>query len=270
MSFGQFLRAFPLEDIRILSRAQGLEYADGRTVEALVAVWDREAEVYDHQGHYSEVIQRGAFDKAINDARPQGSRSSWNVGVFYNHGMNLHGGASDRGSVPIGSPIDIRADDAGLVTVTRYNQTALAEEILETIRSGDITGHSFTGRIIKSDPLRPPRNGFRPSANGDLVRVRRLEMGLREYGPTPFPAYAETEVLSVRSFLPSTQQLEDDLDPEPADSGTSGDPEAAPDEPPAAEAEHSGRDEELSRLRLMQHIAMVRRTRPGLSRPREE
>src|SRR6266545_341709 len=53
-----YLRSYPLEDIRILSRAQGAEYADGRTVEAIVVPFDREAEIHDNQGHYREVIDR--------------------------------------------------------------------------------------------------------------------------------------------------------------------------------------------------------------------
>src|SRR5262245_43949882 len=195
-----FLRSYPLEDIRILSRAQGSGYADGRTVEAYVAVFDREAEIHDGQGHYREVIDRTAFNKAIADSRPQGGRTAWRTGVFYNHGMTLHGTPSDRFSVPLGSPVDIRAEERGLLTVTRYNATSLADEILESIRSGDITGHSFTGRIIRSDPERPPRGGYRMGHKG-LTTVRRHELGLGEYGPTPFPAYVDTAVVGVRSLL---------------------------------------------------------------------
>jgi HK97 family phage prohead protease len=271
-----FVRSYPLEDIRILSRAQGVEYSDGRTVEALVAVWDRETEIHDNQGNYVETIGRTAFDKAIRDARPQGSRTAWRTGVFYNHGLSLHGTPSDRFSVPLGSPIDIRPTDHGLVTVTRYNETPLAEEILETIRSGDITGHSFTGRIIKSNPARPPRGGYRRGSRGDLQTVHRMELGLREYGPTPFPAYADTAVMSVRSLLPfmsvTQQQMVDEqpeggdnpsdeveraADVEPVDIDTP-DEGAVTDEPPTDEG-HSSRDA------LLQRIAVAKTTRPGLA-----
>jgi len=255
-----FQRAYPLEDIRILSRAQGQEYADGRTVEALVAVWDRGAEIHDGQGDYIESLAPTSFDKAIKDARPQGSRSSWNVGVFYNHGMTLHGTPSDLGSMPIGSPVDIRADRAGLVTVTHYNATPRAEEILEAIRNGDISGHSFSGRFIKSDPARPPRGGFRASNTG-FPNVRRLELGLREYGPTPFPAYSDTAVLSVRSFPSATPE-------EPVDDDT---PEegAVPDEP-RDEVEHSSRSQELTRQTILQTIARARCIYPGLARESDD
>ena len=38
--------------------------------------------------------------------------------------------------MPIGVPVDIRAEARGLLTRTRYNETPLAEEILENIRAG--------------------------------------------------------------------------------------------------------------------------------------
>lgn len=274
-----FMRSYPLEDIRILSRANGAEYSDGRTVEAYVAVFDSPAEIVDGQGHYMETIDRSAFNKAINDSRPQGSRQVWRTGVFYNHGMSLHGTPSDKFSVPLGSPLDIRVEDRGLLTVTRYNSTSVAEEILEAIRSGDITGHSFTGRIVRSNPERPPsRRGFQRSTAGSLPDVRRLELGLREYGPTPFPAYVDTAVVGIRSmlaslpaFLSATRMDDptiDGLDEEPAEEGveepagsdtsaTEQEGEAVTDEPPD--------DGHSSRSSLLQRIAAAKITRPGIS-----
>jgi HK97 family phage prohead protease len=278
-----FVRSYPLEDIRILTRAQGGEYSDGRTVEAYAAVFDRETEIEDHEGHYREVIDRAAFNKAINDSRPQGSRQTWRTGVFYNHGMTLFGTPSDRFSVPLGSPVDIQVTDHGLLTRTRYSESPMADEILEAIRSGAITGHSFTGRIIRSDPRRPPtRRGYTRRSDGSLQTVRRLEMGLREYGPTPFPAYADAAVVGIRSvlaglslpaLLSATREaavrelVESGTDPdeamraaevEPEGSDTSApDVEAVSDEP--SQRGHSSRDS------LLQRIAVAKRTRPGLA-----
>jgi len=280
-----FVRSYPLEDIRILSRAQGSEYADGRTVEAYAAVFDSPSEIHDGEGHYEETIDRTAFNRAIEHARPQGSRTAWRTGVFYNHGMTLHGTPSDRFSVPLGSPVAIRVEEHGLLTVTRYNNTTLADEILESIRSGDITGHSFTGRIIRSDPQRPSR-GYRPSTRGSLPKVRRLELGLREYGPTPFPAYVDAAVVGVRSMLAAAlpallsttrQEIDDDLadDSEeldeagrsdvdaPVDSDTPSNEGPVPDDPPSSG--HSSRDPEMARHAILQQIAAARRTRPGLA-----
>ncbi len=274
-----FIRSYPLEDIRILSRAQGAEYEDGRTVEAIIAVFDREAEIHDDQGHYMETIDRTAFNRAISDARPQGGRQVWRTGVFYNHGMTLYGTPSDRFSVPLGSPRDIRVDGNKLLTTTRYNNTPLADEILEAINSGDITGHSFTGRILRSDPLRPPsRRGYERTIDG-LPKVRRLELGLKEYGPTPFPAYVDTAVVGVRSMLAalpaflSTAHFPEPATPEPdepdsedeaarsdsVDIDASSDEGLVPDDPPTPDVEHSSRDS------LLQRIAAAKTIRPGLA-----
>lgn len=174
-------RVFPLDDISI--RAGG----DGRTVTAYAAVFDSPAEIADQDGHYSEQISRTAFDKTIRERAGR-------IGVFYNHSRTMLGTPSDRGSVPIGTPLDIRPDGRGLLTVTRYNRNALADEILEAIRNGDITGQSFTGAFVTSDPPPPYR-----SRGGQLTQVTRKEIALSEYGPTPIPAYADAEILGVRA-----------------------------------------------------------------------
>lgn len=171
-----FERTFALEDIAI--RAGG----DGRTVVAYAAVFDTPAEIRDFDGHYLETIARTAFDKTLAE---QAKR----VKVFYNHGKTLYGTPSERFSIPIGTPEEIVADSRGLLTVTRYNKTELADEILESIRNGDITGQSFTGKIHRSKRQRNP--------NG-LDTILRTEMGLTEYGPTPIPAYDTASIVGVR------------------------------------------------------------------------
>lgn len=258
-----FLRAYMLEDCRILSRAEGAEFADGRTVEAYAAVFDIETEIQDSEGHYLEVIDRAAFNRAIEHARPAGGRLSWRTKVFYNHGMTLYGTPSERFSVPLGATVDLRAEERGLLTVTRYNNTPLADEILESIRNGEITGQSFSGRKVRSHPLRAPRNGFRRAAGGKLPTVRRLELGLNEYGPTPIPAYHDAAIVGVRSMLaqliphpdlPSVTRHGDDS----ADDGTSADADLAPDDTPSDAEEHSSRDA------LLRRIAAARSARPDL------
>ncbi|MGJ5826062.1 HK97 family phage prohead protease [Streptomyces ossamyceticus] len=188
-----FIRSFPLEDIRV--RAGG----DGRTVEAYAAVFDTPTEIHDQDGHYNEVIDRRAFERTLNQLAPAGSRSTWRVGVFYNHGRTIWGTPSERGSMPIGTPVEVKADSRGLLTVTRYNRTELADEVLENIREGAITGQSFTGGFVRSDPGRAPRGGWRADAKGNLRTVRRQEIRLKEYGPTPFPAYPDAAVVGVRA-----------------------------------------------------------------------
>lgn len=183
-----FARSWALDDIQILRTADG--HGDGRTVEAYAAVFDTPAEIRDQHGHYNEVIARTAFARTLSHGIDR-------VGVFYNHALTMHGTpAEGANSVPIGSPVSIVADGRGLRTVTRYNKSDLAEHVLEAIRAGDIRGYSFRGGIFKSDPARLPR-----ARAGALPTVTRTELGLREYGPTPMPAYRDAGILAVRSEL---------------------------------------------------------------------
>jgi uncharacterized protein len=182
-----YTRSWALDDIHILRAADG--FSDGRTVEAYAAVFDTPTEITDRYGHYNEVIDRRAFNRQLGLGIDR-------VGVYYHHAMTAHGTPSDLGSVPIGSPVEIRADAKGLRTITRYNSTPLAESVLEAIRHGDIRGYSFSGPVFKSNPSRVPK----VSRSGRLPTITRLELGLSEYGPTPKPAYAEAGILAMRAL----------------------------------------------------------------------
>lgn len=178
----EIYRSVPLTDIEILRGGTG------RDVEAYAAIFGTPAEVKDQHGHYVEVIDRAAFNKAI-------SHGISKVKVFYNHGMDLTGSPSALGSVPIGSPLEIRPDERGLLTVTRFNKSALAESVLEAIRAGDITGYSFRGRIFRSSP---EGRVTRSRRGGKLPTILRQELGLTEFGPTPTPVYEGAGIVGVR------------------------------------------------------------------------
>jgi phage head maturation protease len=134
--------------------------------------------------------------------------------------------------MPLGRAESITADSKGLLTVTRYNKTSQAEEVLEAIKSGSLTSQSFTGPIRQSTPSlsRSQRRmgGYRPNSDGSLQLVRRMELGLIEYGPTPLPAYQGAAIVGVRSMLftdqeePDEDQASDALD----ESANGLDPEA--------------------------------------------
>jgi HK97 family phage prohead protease len=190
-------RTFRVMDIEI-SRARG----DGREVEAYCAVFDQDAEIHDHQGHYLERIDSKAFNRQIGLGIDH-------VGVFYHHGMTIHGTPSDVYSVPIGRPLEIRPDGKGLRTVARYNDGPDADRILEAIRNGAIRGYSFRGPIYGSNPDRPARR----KPGGPLPMVVRTALGLTEFGPTPTPAYESAGILAVRSATAFLENLsEDDRD----------------------------------------------------------
>jgi HK97 family phage prohead protease len=202
-----YARSWALDDIEIVRAADG--GSDGRTVKAYAAVFDTPAEIRDQHGHYMERIDRRAFNRQL------GGHGIERVGVFYHHGLTIHGTPSELGSVPIGSPVDIRADGKGLLTVTRYNRSALADSVLEAIRAGDIRGYSFRGGIYKSNPERVPR----ATRSGALPTVTRMELGLTEYGPTPTPAYTEAAITAIRAaldVLASTTPRDGDQETRPA------------------------------------------------------
>ena len=166
---------------------------------------------------------------------------------MYNHAMTIHATPSERFSVPCAVTRHISAEDRGVLTRAFYPDTPLGNEVLELWRSGAITTQSFSGPIIRSTP--PLRLGekYRPR-DGRLTRVRRLELGLREYGPTPFPAYSGAELVGVRMSPLGTFEAaghEQDGAALPPDG------EAAPGEPPALEGdEHSARYHQHALYRL--------------------
>lgn len=218
-------RAFPLLDIE--------RGGDGRTVTAYAATFGDPYEVRDQHGHYFEEIHPAAFNRAIG-------RGVGAVSVFYNHGRTINGDSPASLSVPIGTPMEIRADGRGLLTVTRYNGSEFADQVLEAISAGSIKAQSFRGPIFQDGPKQLHRSG--------MPLVTRMQLGLVEYGPTPMPVNVGAEMVSVRSttelLTVAPEDLTDDeraellaalndLTPPPApvDDGTadgSGDEEAPP------------------------------------------
>jgi phage head maturation protease len=170
--------------------------ATGRVIDAYAGVFGQEAEINDEGGHYFEQIDPVAWNKRLADL----SRSRMglrDVSVFYHHGMTLYGTPSELGTHPVGHPMAIRADTNGLLTSTHYGTTDVAERVFTDLIEGNLTGHSFTGRIVSSDPPRVPR----VRRGESLPRVRRLELGLAEYGPTPVPYYTGAQMVGQRAQL---------------------------------------------------------------------
>ena len=234
----ELFRTYALEDAHVVRTGEG--DSSGRLVEAYCAVFGEPAEIRDHQGHYEEDIDRAAVNKRIADL--QRSRAGFGAAkCIYNHGLTIHGTPAERFSMPCAVTEDIRAESRGVVTRSRYLDTPLGNEVLEMWRSGAITAQSFTGQIIRSSPELRRGEKYYPRG-GQLQRVTRLELGLKEYGPTPFPAYQGAELVGVRMSPLGTWQAADDdeIDDEQA---LPPDGEAAAGEPltRAGEDEHSAR-----------------------------
>ena len=249
-SRSEIMRDYPLEDLHIVRSQDG---GDGRTMEAFSAVFNTETEIRDHEGHYLEVIDPAAFNKRLADL--QRSRQGFGqVKVLFNHGRDMEGRAAERFQMPVAVPVSIEATPRGLLTRSRFVETALGDEVLELVKSGAVTAHSFTGRIVRSSP-QIGRNGRHRPVNGRLTTVRRLELGLQEYGPVLFPAYEGAGINGVRMSTPGTAWEPDELD------GTTPDDVAAATEPPISD-EHSYRHSLFaSRLQLEREKRGIRRSR---------
>lgn len=187
----QFTRSWALNDIRIRSDVRGGDGKTGRVVEAYAAVFGSPAEVYDQDGHYREQIEGAAFRRTL-------AHNGTDFKVLFNHGMTVWGTPAERWSLPIGTPVEMRTDTRGLLTLTEYNRTPQAEEVLEAIRSGGITAYSFTGAMLRSTPRKPP-GGYRPGIDGQPPLVTRSEISLKEYGPATFAVYNDAAVVGVRA-----------------------------------------------------------------------
>ena len=190
----ELFRSYPLEDAHVVTRAEG--DGSGRLVEAYCAVFDEAAEIHDQQGHYEEELDRAAFNKRIADV--ERSRAGFGlVKCIYNHGLTLHGTPAERFSTTPAVCRHISAESRGVLTRSYYLDTPLGNELLEMWREGAINAQSFTGAIIRSSPELHRGEKYRPRG-GQLTRVRRLELGLKEFGATPFPAYTGAELVGVR------------------------------------------------------------------------
>jgi len=176
-------RYMPLTDLAVRS------VGGGNIIDAYAAAFSPvESEIRDHEGHYIEQIDRSAFDRTIQQ------RGISAVGVIFNHGKTIHGTPSERFSMPYGKPIAIVADQHGLMTSTEVSRTELGEEILQLVNDGVIKGQSFSGATYKTETRKN-------IARGGLPTKVRMELGLREYGLTPFPSYDDAHVVAVRADL---------------------------------------------------------------------
>lgn len=151
--------------------------------------------------------------------------------------------------MPLGVPLEMKADSRGLLTVTRYSKTPLADEVLQLIKDGAIRGMSWSGAWMRSKRAGTSR------ASG-LQIIERLEASLTEYGPTPFPMTTDARIVSwrsVSSLLADVEALPDEdrqalltqLSATPADPdashiepGPTGEPDTPP--PPADPAPVAG------------------------------
>jgi hypothetical protein len=133
------------------------------------------------EGHFMERISPTAFEKTIQENRD-------NIRVLFHHGLD-----PSIGNKVLGPIQELRGDTYYEVPLldTTYNH-----DLLPGLRAG-LYGASFKFGVVKEefDP-RPTRSDHNPSG---LPESTVMELRLREFGPTPFPAYAGASA-GVRSL----------------------------------------------------------------------
>jgi HK97 family phage prohead protease len=175
-------RTFQIEDMTV--RSDG----SGRVVESYFAVFAPvRSEVMDQDGHYLEENSPRLFTKTL-------AERGLNIPVFYNHARTLDGTPAGELSVPIGTPLEIRADERGVFNAVRYLDNPLADSILDGIRNRAINGMSYSGRFVKSMKSWPSGRG-----RGKLPLIQRQEAAIREFGPTAVPQFPEAAILGTRA-----------------------------------------------------------------------
>jgi HK97 family phage prohead protease len=169
-------------------KAQELR-ADGesRRVEGYAAVFGSESE---NLGWFTEEIAPGAFDDVMRD----------DVRALYNHDENLILARTRSGT------LELSLDGKGLRYAFEAPNTTAGNDLLESIRRGDITQSSF-GFRVKEDKWENKdveENGNKMTkTKRTIVKLERLY----DVSPVTFPAYPDTEV-ARRSMEAATKQEE--------------------------------------------------------------
>ncbi|HEY9417214.1 MAG TPA: HK97 family phage prohead protease [Pseudonocardia sp.] len=174
-------RAYTIEDLHV--RSDG----SGRIVEAYAAAFNVRTEIMDQDGHYNELLPPTSFDRTIQ-------HKGTNFGVLFNHARTVDGEPNPLATMPVGVPLEVRADERGVFTATRYLDNPLADHVLDAIKAGAIKSQSFSGRFTKSVRSHPEGRG-----RGSLPLITRNEIDMREYGPAVFAAYKEAAILGTRA-----------------------------------------------------------------------
>lgn len=143
----------------------------GRTISGIAVPYDSPTKINDYLGSFTEVFRRGAFARTVNAGKPERTK------FLYGH---------DQTRLPIGHATLLREDPVGLYVEFRMSKTSVGDEVLELILDGTVDGLSV-GFGVEKD-------------SWNKLRTQRevLAAKLYEVSATPWPAYADAAITSVR------------------------------------------------------------------------
>lgn len=141
------------------------------------------------EGHFRERIAPGAFDKTFEEQRAS-------MQCIYEHGHD-----PIFGRKPLGSIDELRSDDDGaFYGVDVINNELHREHLLPAARRG-LLGASFAFDVLGETWDDEPADEGLPIRTITEARVY-------EFGPCPFPAYADTSA-GVRSIVAGYRRLDE-------------------------------------------------------------
>lgn len=168
------------------------------------AVFNQWAEINSAiEGHFMERIAPGAFAKTIRENRDR-------IKCLFHHGLDPQIGIKVLG--PIAQLLE---DETGaFFEVPLLADTSYVRDLLPGLEAGEY-GSSFRFSVIRDEFVARPR----PSeTNPNGIPERTLtEMKLKEFGPTPFPAYGNataglrslTDELVLSRFAEDPERLQE-------------------------------------------------------------
>jgi HK97 family phage prohead protease len=168
-------------ETRSLSNAPTV--TSGRKIRGYAATFGkRSSDLGDSSSSWHEVIEKGAFDSVLsNDVRCLQDHDSSRI---------LGRSKAGKGSLKIG------VDAVGLWYEFEAPETTVGNDLLVSLKRGDITGSSFSF-IIERDSWK--------QEGSVLVRTIHKIKTLLDVGPVSFPAYPSTDGLSARSKTNGTE-----------------------------------------------------------------
>lgn len=178
-------RSIDMELCGLHVREAEVEGGESRTVEGHACVfgvrslnlvpWDDEIEIF-------EVMEPGCMDDQL-------LRSSDVVLTSFHNNENIMG-RSYRGKGTLLLSLNAR----GLLTNCELPRTSVANDILELIRRGDITGMSFAYTADEKNGVTYERVGMSESGKSVWIRHVKRVTGLYDVTIAGHPAYPQTDI----------------------------------------------------------------------------
>ena len=151
-------------------RAAAEDGQESRTIEGYAALYNEPTEIWTD---WYEQIEPGAFDEAdLEDVR-----------CLFNHGASAIVGRTKSGT------LEVTLDDKGLKYRCDVAKNTAGNDLLESVRRGDIDQSSFAFRVAESEWI----ENYNGQEGVWLRKITKIAI-VRDVSPVTYPAYEGTSV----------------------------------------------------------------------------